>query len=85
MRVAFVVLVALVVVGCGSSPCSTVCKKLASCNAITSSEKQCEDDCEHPASGRTCLNEDAIATCFQNATCDELTSQSSRLQCPTCQ
>jgi len=85
MRLALLALMGVVGLGCGSSPCSAVCKKLASCSAITSTESQCEDDCEHPATGRTCLNEDQIATCITNASCDDLTSQSSRLQCPTCQ
>lgn len=75
----------LLLAGCGSSPCDTVCKKLASCSALTSTEAQCVEDCEKPSSGHTCANEDAIASCFNAATCDQLTSQSSTLQCPSCQ
>ena len=87
MRVVLMALAAVAILGCGSSPCATVCKKLASCNALasTSSEKQCQDDCENPASGRTCTNEDDIAKCISAASCDDLTSQSSRINCPTCQ
>jgi hypothetical protein len=73
-------------VGCGPSPCDRVCTKLNSCHALTVSESQCATDCSHPPNGaRTCTNEDAIASCFEQASCDDLTNESSRLRCPTCQ
>jgi hypothetical protein len=78
-------LLLLALAACGSSPCRDVCHKLASCNALSSTEDQCTQDCEHPVSGRTCDNEDAIASCITQASCDDLTLTSSRLKCPTCQ
>lgn len=76
---------ALLVSGCGSDACKRTCAKLKSCGAVTN-QTQCVKDCETPPNGgRTCSNEDAIATCFEKATCEEVTSESSRLSCPSCQ
>ena len=84
---ALLILAFATLAGCGASPCAQVCQKLSSCSALMSgvSESQCEQDCEHPASGRTCSNEDAIASCVQSASCDDLTLESSRLKCPGCE
>ena len=81
-------LLALVVLAtasaCGESPCEKACTKLASCSAVTS-ESQCQADCQTPPNGAApCDNEDAIATCIQGATCEQLTDVTSTLQCPTC-
>jgi hypothetical protein len=76
---------AVLLAGCGSDACKRTCAKLKSCGAVTD-ELQCVKDCETPPNGgRTCSNEDAIATCFEAATCADLTSESSRLTCPSCQ
>jgi hypothetical protein len=71
--------------GCGSSSCARVCRKLASCKALSTDESTCTKDCEKPTLGRTCANEDAIASCIENASCDELTKETSQLKCPACQ
>jgi hypothetical protein len=71
--------------GCGASPCAKVCQKLGSCNALSVSVDQCTKDCEQPANGHSCANEDAIASCMDAASCDDLTKESSRLKCPACQ
>ena len=85
MRLLLSLAVALLVAGCGSDACKRTCAKLKRCGAVTN-EAQCVKDCETPPNGgRTCSNEDAIATCFENATCEEVTSESSRLTCPSCQ
>ena len=77
---------------CGPSPCGRVCQKLDSCGALVlpdggtdGAEAACEQDCSNPPSGHTCVNEDAIASCFEQASCDDLTKESSRLQCPGCE
>ena len=75
----------LALAGCGSSPCSKVCQKLGSCNALQVSVQQCTQDCEQPANGHSCANEDAIASCIESASCDDLTKETSRLKCPACQ
>jgi hypothetical protein len=81
---ALVLLVPLLVVGCGESPCQKVCTKLASCSVVTDA-KQCQSDCESPPNGGApCDNEDAIATCMEAATCEQLTDVTSTLTCPTC-
>ncbi len=83
LRVAL--LVGLALVGCSPSPCHRTCTKLASCQVVPD-EAQCEKDCDSPPNGgQPCSNEDAIATCIENATCDQLTSVTSQLQCPACQ
>jgi hypothetical protein len=78
--------------GCGASPCARVCQKLDSCGALAladggtdGAEPACEQDCANPPSGHTCTNENSIAGCIEQASCEELTSESSRLQCPSCQ
>jgi len=77
---------ALGLAACGPSPCARVCQKLASCDgALVTTEAQCTADCEDPAAGHTCANEDAIASCIEGASCEALTSASSRLQCPGCE
>jgi hypothetical protein len=72
--------------GCSPSPCSRVCNKLNSCPGVLAvSESQCENDCNNPPNGgQTCSNEDAIATCIEQASCQELSQEDSRLQCPSC-
>jgi hypothetical protein len=81
----FVLPLLALLAGCGANPCQRTCTKLASCKVVTN-EAQCEYDCKHPPNGgRTCSNEDAIATCIENASCDDLTKESSRLKCPACQ
>jgi len=82
----------LVLIGCGASPCARVCQKLASCGALAFAdggtdgiEAACEKDCAEPPSGHTCDNEDSIASCMEQASCDDLTKESSRLSCPSCQ
>lgn len=71
--------------GCGGSGCARVCKKLAACKALSTDVDTCTRDCEKPTLGRTCSNEDAIAGCIENASCDDLTKESARLHCPVCQ
>lgn len=78
-------LLALSSQGCGRSACARVCQKLSSCKALSTDEATCTRDCEKPALGRTCSNEDAIASCIENASCDDLTKESARLRCPACQ
>lgn len=93
MARAFIALVALSLAACGASPCSRVCQKLDSCGALalpdggsSGAELACEQDCENPpGGGHTCTNEDAIASCFEAASCEDLTSESSRLKCPSCE
>jgi hypothetical protein len=80
-----VLVLAALAAGCGSSPCAKVCQKLQTCNALSVSVAQCTQDCEQPANGHSCANEDAIASCMESASCDDLTKESSRLKCPACQ
>ncbi len=78
------VLIGLVGAGCAASPCQRVCTKLATCKVVAS-ESQCQSDCQKPPNGGSpCNNEDAIATCIEGATCQQLTDVTSTLQCPTC-
>ena len=71
-------------VGCSPSPCQRVCTKLSTCKVVAS-ESQCQKDCQAPPNGgTTCHNEDAIATCIEGATCEQLMDVTSTLQCPTC-